>query len=84
MVLMSLLLNKFARPPYCCYCLNEIKNYEVGVVTNGIISRSNFAKIDQIVQKLEVKANILTDNMANSEVFRDPSDLLIPYILYFF
>jgi hypothetical protein len=53
MALVSLPLYKFLRPPCCYYRLQEIKKYEFGVATNGILPMPDFIKIRPAVLELK-------------------------------
>jgi hypothetical protein len=51
--LASLPPNEFSRPPRCYYRLQNIKNYDLEVASNGTESIPNFVRIGQLTSKLK-------------------------------
>jgi hypothetical protein len=45
--------HKFVRQPCCYYLLQDIKNYEVEVFSNGMTFIPNFIKIGPLVEKYD-------------------------------
>lgn len=48
MVLLSFPYQKFVCPPYCYNLTRDIKNYDAGVVSNGVTFMPKFMKINQL------------------------------------